>query len=75
MLIVNGKMMLRQGGQIIGPGEKIDLPDKVAKSLIKVGLAEKAKPGETATVQPKENAAMPKPSKRRRKKSETEAGD
>ena len=73
MLIVNGKMMLRQGGQIIKAGEKVELPDKVAESLIKVGLAEKAKPGETATVQPKENAAMPKPKPKKRKKKE--AGD
>jgi hypothetical protein len=72
VIIVNGKMMLRQGGQIISPGAKVDLPDKVAESLIKVGLAEKAKPGEVATMPKAENAEMPKPKKRKKKK---EAGD
>ena len=76
MLIVNGKMMLRQGGQIINPGAVVDLPDKVAESLVKVGLAEKAKKGEVATMPKEEKATMPKPTrKKRKKKSETEAGD
>ena len=73
MLIVNGKMMLRQGGQIIAPGEKIDLPDKVAESLVRVGLAEKAKKGEVATMPKEEKATMPKPTRKKRKKKE--AGD
>ena len=61
MLIINGKMMLRQGGQIISPGAVVDLPDKVAESLVKVGLVEKAKPGEKATMPKAENAMMPPP--------------
>ena len=61
MLIINGKMMLRQGGQVISPGAVVDLPDKVAESLIKVGLAEKAKKGEVATMPKAENAMMPPP--------------
>ena len=73
MLIVNGKMMLRVDNQIIKPGEKIDIPDKVAKKLVDVGLAEKAKKGEVATMPKEEKATMPKPTRKKRKKKE--AGD
>lgn len=73
MLIVNGKMMLRVDNQIINPGEKKDLPDKVAENLVKVGLAQKAKKGEVATAPKAEKATMPKPTRKKRKKKE--AGD
>ena len=73
MLIINGKMMLKIDNEIINPGEKKDLPEKVAENLVKAGLAKKAK--ETAAMPTDENAVIPKPDKKRRKKSETEAGD
>ncbi len=54
MLITNKNMMLRVGGKIILPGEKLDLPDATAMKLLQAGLV-------SATVQPEENAMMPKP--------------
>jgi len=53
MLIINGKMMLNVDRQVIMPGEKKDVSDKIAEKLIKVGLVEKATKG------PPEKAVMP----------------
>lgn len=65
MLIINGKMMLKVDNQIIAPGEKKDLPEKVAENLVKAGLAKKA--NETASMPKDEDAAMPKPKGRKKK--------
>ena len=64
MLIINGKMMLKIDNEIINPGEKKDLPEKVAENLVKAGLAKKA--NETTAMPKEENAAMPKGRKKKK---------
>ena len=57
-MIVIPKTTLRIANAIRMPGEEVDVPDALAKKLLGAGLV-------TATVEPQENAAMPKAKSRK----------
>lgn len=53
-MLVTPKVVLKINGKYYMPGIDADLPDNVVSELLGVGLV-------TATVEPAENAMMPKP--------------
>jgi len=59
---VRMKTAMAGPGYNAGPGAEIEVPDKMGSDLVRGGYAVAI--AETATIEPPENAAMPKPRRR-----------
>ena len=58
MEIINGKAFLRVEGRVYHPGQKVNLPDKIAEKLSTAGMVQIV---EKATVAPGERAVKSDP--------------